>query len=83
MGYTEVTVVVDGTLEEVAQFPDDATEQQEEFLEEQKELGETEAGAGCHTAIFVDHHPHEMEADCQCAQYATDHKPDFEYGAPE
>jgi hypothetical protein len=67
--YAEVTVLVDGAVDEEATFSDEAM--LNDFL------ASVERGAqadGIRAEVFVLFHDH-SPGDCECAQYVTDHKP--------
>jgi hypothetical protein len=71
MAYADVTVIVDGALEEQQSFTDYLL--QNEYIEQIK----AEAlGDGYPTEIYVLEHDHDPNDDyCACAQYRTDHHP--------
>lgn len=69
--FSEVTVLVDGAVDECAVFFDYALEAA--FIEDVKEEAE---GHGYPTKIHVLYHDfHDFDVECECAQYETDHRP--------
>jgi hypothetical protein len=74
--HADVSVVVDGALEEDETFFDYALMEQY--------LSEVEADAVDHgylTEVYVVWHDHEP-GDCDCIQYLTDHHPTYTYNGP-
>jgi hypothetical protein len=77
--YTEVTVVIDGALDQSETFvPDSAA--RDRFVREQMEWAT--AHPGSHVQVFVLWHPHREEDECECMQYVQDHRPDYEWNVP-
>jgi len=77
MGFTEVTIIVDGAVESDETFKGFDTTELEVYLERQKtEALEAFGLTGIETEIYTMEHEHdESEDDCSCAQYLTDHHP--------
>jgi hypothetical protein len=87
-GYKEVTLLVEGAVEEIREFgpngePLPALGHEESF---DTWLGRliSDATAGFHAEVFVLAHGHPMEVDDEevftddvCAQYVTDGRPDY------
>jgi ABC-type molybdenum transport system ATPase subunit/photorepair protein PhrA len=72
--YAEVSVVVDGGLDEERTFYDETL--MRDFLATVE--GEAK-DHGYPTEVFVLHHEHEPMDECACVQYLQDHKPFAEY----
>lgn len=70
MAFAEVTVVVDGAVEETATFYDYAI-----LTEFVNEVEDDARGHGYRTEIYVQYHDHEDEGECECAQFEQDHSP--------
>ena len=68
--YAELTVIVNGAVEEEATFTDETLVT--EFLNDLEREAE---GDGVRTEVHRLDHDHAPEVDCDCAQYATDHRP--------
>lgn len=71
--YADVSVVVDGALEESPRFYDECALN--------AYLAEIEADAADHgypTEVYVLYHDHEPR-ECECVQYLQDHKPTYSY----
>ena len=68
--YAELTVIVDGAVEEEATFADETLVT--EFLNGLEREAE---GDGVRMEIHRLDHDHARGMDCDCAQYATDHHP--------
>lgn len=69
--FAEVTVIVDGALEETAIFYDYAV--QAAWMED---LKADAMDHGYPTEVFVVEHDHAVTVEeCVCVQYRTDHKP--------
>jgi hypothetical protein len=77
-GYKEVTLLVEGAVEEIREFGPNG--------EPLPALGRliSDATAGFHAEVFVLAHGHPMEVDDEevftddvCAQYVTDGRPDY------
>ena len=77
MNYDEVSVIIDGALDEERTFtlPDQLPDE-EAFLAELKREADS---AGFTADIYLTYHPH-APADCECSQFATDHSPAYTYG---
>ena len=76
MTYTEVSVVIDGWTDEVAEFTHD------DFVDEFVETAHHAAmDHGYVTEVFLLVHDHDVlgedEDDCECALLVTDHHPSF------
>ena len=77
--YYEVQVMVAGAAEDMREF--DTWDEVEEFVEEQRRAA---AEDGLRTEIYLVEHEHEHESkECSCAQYITDHKPEWTFGGEE
>jgi hypothetical protein len=72
--YAEVTVIVDGAMEDCEIFHDDTL--LSEFVDTIREEAESD---GYPTQIFVQYHDHEVADDCECAQFETDHHPAYSF----
>jgi hypothetical protein len=70
--YAEVTVIVDGALDQEATFTDYLL--QEQFVDGVREDAEAD---GYPTEVFVIEHEHAPGAECECVQYVTDHHPRY------
>lgn len=80
-GYTEVTVIVDGALEESENFGGGKAEAArfDAFLARVEAEAEAD---GLLTEVYTLDHPHAEDAEeCACAQYATDHHPAWTFNA--
>jgi hypothetical protein len=77
--YAEVSVIVDGALEEAETFHDYL------LLEEYVRTIESDAADhGYPTEVYVVAHDHSPDVDeCGCVQYLQDHKPQYAYNATE
>lgn len=74
--YADVTVVVEGAVEEDRRFFDSALLQ--EFIEE---LRREQQDSGYNFAIVLEH-DHDPTADCSCVEYLQDHRPTYEFTTP-
>lgn len=77
MAYAEVEVVVDGAVEKLETFHDEAL--MREFIDSIREDAE---GDGYPTEVFVQYHDHDdllEDQECACTQYLTDHKPAYSW----
>lgn len=76
MDYRTVTVVVDGALEDEQYFTNDVagSDALSAYLDRTYEAA---IGDRKRTEVYVLYHSHEIGAECECAQYATDHRPEF------
>lgn len=75
MTYADVTVVVDGAVEQEEQFTDYLL--LEQFIDGVREDAE---GDGYPTEVYVLYHEHEPgEDECTCVQYVTDHHPQYQW----
>lgn len=77
MAYADVTVLVDGELENDETFFDETL--MREFFAEIESDAE---GHGYPTAIYVVYHDHNHR-ECECVQYLTDHKPAFTFNSKD
>lgn len=68
--YAEVSVVVDGGLEECVTFHDETA-----MLDYIAEVGDDAADHGYPTEVYVLWHEHDETGECECVQYLTDHHP--------
>jgi len=71
--YLDVDVIVEGALDENRIFTDQA--EYDRWLEQCKlEVGDV----GVWVEVYCTPHEHPLdEHDCECAQFLTDHKPDW------
>jgi hypothetical protein len=69
--YAEVTVIVDGALDQEITFTDETL--MRDFIDKIREDAESD---GYPTEVFVLYHEHEP-GDCECVQYVTDHRPAY------
>lgn len=76
--YAEVTVIVNGALEEEETFHDYAL--MDAFL---AEVRREASSHGYPTEVFVLYHEHPLQAECECIQFETDHHPLFTYNLKE
>lgn len=73
--YAEVTVIVDGAVEQTEIFHDQALLNQ--FVDGVREDAESD---GYPTEVYVQYHEHDLTSqECECAQYETDHHPAYAY----
>lgn len=72
MSYADVTVVVDGAVEEEVRIRDETILR--EFLADAEDEAK---GHGYPTQVYVVHHDHD-EYPCSCIEYLQDHKPAVE-----
>ena len=73
MTYADVSVVVDGALEESASFYDYAV--LDAFIQTIREEAE---GDGYRTEVYVLLHDHSPDVEeCACSQYVQDHNPEY------
>jgi hypothetical protein len=73
--YAEVTVIVDGALDESATFTDETA--LAEFLASQHTAAQAD---GLPTEVYVLWHDHAMsDQECCCVQYVSDHHPDYSW----
>jgi hypothetical protein len=71
-GYTTVTVIVAGALDEVDHFNDNEQEDMEAYLA----LLETEDFGNEKAEVYLLRHDHPLDdGDCECIQFITDHLP--------
>lgn len=78
MGYTEVSVVVDGADNgtETFRWTKKGYTEMETFIEKTKAEGLADASVV--TEIYVMDHGHSLDdGECVCAQYLTDHNPEW------
>lgn len=75
--YADVDVIVDGALAHQKTFTDHAA--LTSFIEQERDAAVAD---GLWTEVYILWHEHPMtDEECTCAQYATDHHPDFEWNA--
>lgn len=74
MAYAEVTVVVNGAVEQQLNIHDDAL--LTDFIDQ--EANEA-ASHGYPTQVYILYHEHHDETPCECAQYVQDHRPAYEW----
>ena len=75
--YAEISVIVEGALDETETFTDQT------LLDEYLATLESEAYAsGYQFDVYVRWHDHDP-GDCECAQYETDHHPTYVYNSRE
>jgi len=75
--YEEITVVVEGALEEVKRFTDYAL--RNAYLDALQQECEAD---GIQADVYVVEHCHSPDykrADCACVQFATDHNPRWRF----
>jgi hypothetical protein len=75
--YVDVSVIVDGALDEEVTFHDEILLQQY--------LADVEAdanGDGYHTEVYVVWHDHADGVECECIQYLSDYAPAHSYNVP-
>ena len=73
-GYTEVTLLVGGSLCEVVEMTDD--EQFESWLQEVKnEAPDNPSFSYEIWEVYRLTHEHEQDIDCECIQHLADHRP--------
>lgn len=75
--YVEVSVVVDGALEETETFRDESL-----MLDYVRTVQDEANGHGYRTEVYVLEHDHEP-ADCSCVQYVQDHRPRWTFNGDE
>lgn len=78
MGYTEITVIVGGAVDEDRVFTTEETQDMDAYLARIK----CEDFSGELAEIFRLYHSHE-QGECECAQYVTDHAPWWTNRSPE
>jgi hypothetical protein len=74
--HAAVTVIVDGALDQEEVFTDYL--RLEEFL---SQVGDDAESDGYLTEVFVLEHDHEIGIECECAQYALDHRPTYVFNS--
>jgi hypothetical protein len=84
--YEEYTVVWDGAQDEkwvarldgtfIGDAPDNALTV-DAWLEA---LSHDAIASDAHVEVYLLSHPHEFGIDCECVQYAQDHRPAFTFG---
>lgn len=77
MAYAEVSVIVDGALDEEATFYDETL--MNDWLHH---LKDESIGHGYPTEVYVRYHEHEL-SECECAQYETDHNPAYKWNVDD
>ena len=70
--YAELTILVNGSLYDT--FATEDVAKHDEMLKLWKEAWADESDPA---EIYRDFHAHPMGVDCECAQYATDRRPDW------
>ena len=68
--WAEASVVVEGALNELARFTDEALMQDWA----RQRISECEA-KHLEARVYVLYHDHKPDVDCECVQYLTDHQP--------
>lgn len=68
--YAEITVIVEGAVDEEFIATDETI-----LSEQMRELEEEACDSGYTFEVHRQDHDHEQGIDCECAQYATDHRP--------
>lgn len=69
MGYTDVTVVVDGAEADTTTFDEDDVEELDNYVEGIKDLARS---ANNHVGIYTQYHGHDADighSECSCSQY--------------
>lgn len=87
-GYDEVTIVVDGALDETRIYSFGGSVSRDQLQEQSGDfdalLAELETAAEhdeLEIEVYVLTHGHPIDTDdCACAQYATDHHPNYIFG---
>ena len=75
MMYTQVDVICEGALEESETFTD--------YLLLNKYLANLKTEAledGVTLEVYILEHEHALDIECNCAQYVTDHNPNYVLG---
>ena len=73
--YADVTVIVDGAVGTENTFYDYAL--MEQFIDT---IRDEAMGDGYPTDVYIQYHEHDMtDNECMCAQYETDHHPDYSW----
>jgi hypothetical protein len=72
--YAEVTVIVDGAMEDCEIFHNEAL--LANFVAEIEDEAE---GHGYPTEVYVQYHDHNAADECECAQFETDHHPAYSF----
>ena len=70
MTYADVSVIVDGALEEERTFHDETL--MNDYL---RQIKDEAAADGIRTEVYVLWHEHDDMDECECIQYVTDHHP--------
>jgi hypothetical protein len=71
MAYAEITVIVNGAVQDEETFTDYTLE--DAFI---RTIEEEAAGHGYPVEVFELYHEHALTSEeCECAQYVTDHHP--------
>jgi hypothetical protein len=93
-GYYDVTVVIEGAVDEDATFPetDEGMIGMDQMIDSLRIWAKQDKINGIASAeqvnpwvqIFTLYHAHPLsDEECSCAQYVTDHHPEYEWNAPE
>lgn len=73
--FWDVSVIVEGALDASETF--ESSDGMEDYIARQEQAAKKD---GLWTEVFVQYHGHPMaEEECACAQYETDHHPDYEW----
>ena len=75
--YVDVSVIIDGALEEDERFHDEAL-----LLDYVRTIQDEQAGHGYPAEVYVLEHEHEEpngDDECACAQYLQDHRPSYTF----
>lgn len=75
--YADVTVVVDGAVEEEERFTDETL-----MLDYVRTLEDEAAGHGYPVEVFILRHEHEPR-ECECVQFLQDHKPAYRFNVED
>ncbi len=75
MAYFTVETIVEGALQDSQTFYEGEDKMRQYLLKV-----EADAKAdGLRTEVYVLYHDHDESVECECAQYVTDHRPEFSY----
>lgn len=79
MAYADVTVIIDGAVEEEHTFSDEA------FMLDYIRTIQDEAGShGYLTEVYILNHEHSLTDDeCGCVEYLQDHSPAYRFNAKD
>lgn len=76
--YDQITVIVDGALEEEENFFDETLEH--EFC---MKIRDEALGHGYPVEIYRITHDHDANLECECVQYSQDHRPIYAFNISE